>query len=142
MDRASCGARALRRWFLDNDVFLRRVYGNDFEEIRELSLKFFRMKLPFDLEKAEIIGREYAYVVETSGGIKKRYIDLLIRDKGKLIVIDYKTDSFSGSSLEQVAQNYIEKQRYYIRDISEIFGEQVCGYLVFLRAGIHYESRP
>ncbi len=133
---------APEQWFLDNDVFLRRVYEDDFEEIRELSLNFFRMKLPFDLEKMEILGREYSYTVETSGGIRKRYVDLLLRDSGKLVVVDYKTDSFSGSSLEQVAQGYIEKQQYYIRDISEIFGAQVCGYLVFLRAGVHYESRP
>ncbi|MCD4700217.1 MAG: UvrD-helicase domain-containing protein, partial [Candidatus Aegiribacteria sp.] len=121
------------QWFVDNDVILRRVYGDEFDEIRELSLNFFRMKLPFDLQKVEIVGREYAYIVETSEGIRKRYVDLLIRDKEKLTVIDYKTDSFSGSSLEQVAQSYVEKQRYYIRDISDIFGMPVCGYLVFLR---------
>ena len=127
---------APEQWFMDNDAFLRRVYGGDFKEIKELSLNFFRMKLPFDLENAKILGREYAIAVETSGGIRKRYIDLLLRDNGKLTVIDYKTDSFSGSSPEQVVQGYIEKQRFYIQDISEIFGEQACGYLVFLREGI------
>ena len=126
------------QWFLDNDVFLRRVYGDDFKKIRELSLNFFRMKLPFDLEKAEILGREYAYTVETSGGIRKRYVDLLLRDNGKLVVVDYKTDSFSETSAAQVVQSYIDKQRYYIRDISEIFGEQASGYLVFLREEIVY----
>jgi ATP-dependent helicase/nuclease subunit A len=124
------------QWFVDNDVFLRRGYGDDFEEIRELSLNFFRMKLPFDLEKAAVLGREYAYIVDTSGGIRKRYVDLLIRDNGKLTVIDYKTDTFSGSSAEQVIQSYIEKQRYYIQDVSKLFGEPACGYLVFLREGI------
>ncbi|MEN8208511.1 MAG: UvrD-helicase domain-containing protein [Candidatus Fermentibacteria bacterium] len=133
---------APRQWFLNNDVFLRRLYGDDFEEIRELSLNFFRMKLPFDLEKAEILGREYPCVLETPRRITKRYVDLLLRDNGKLTVIDYKTDSFRGSSLEQVARGYIEKQQHYIQDISKIFGEQACGYLIFLRAGKYYDSRP
>ncbi len=130
--------KAPEQWFMDNDAFLRRVYGDDYEEIRELSLNFFRMKLPFDIEKSEILGREYSYAVRTPGVIRKRYIDLLLRDNGKLTVVDYKTDSFSGSSASQVTESYIEKQRYYIRDISEIFGVQVCGYLVFLREKIVY----
>jgi ATP-dependent exoDNAse (exonuclease V) beta subunit len=127
---------APEQWFIENEPFLRRVYGDDFEEIKELSLNFFRMELPFDFDTMEILGREYGYSVRAPGGIKKRYVDLLLRDSGKLIVVDYKTDSFSGSSAEQVVQSYIEKQRYYIQDISDIFGEQVCGYLVFLREGI------
>ena len=127
---------APEQWFLDNEVFLRRVYRDDFEEISELSLNFFRMKLPFDIEKAEILGREYAYCIGAPGGIRKRYIDLLLRENGRLTVVDYKTDSFSGSSPEQVAHSYIEKQRHYISDVSELFGEPACGYLVFLREGI------
>jgi len=127
---------APEQWFMDNENFLRRIYRDDFEEIRELSLNLFLMQLPFDLKKSEIIGREYTYDVNTTSGIKKRYIDLLLRDKGKLIIVDYKTDSFSGSSLQKVAHDYMEKQLYYIRDVSEIFNEKVCGYLLFLREGI------
>ena len=126
---------APEQWFLDNEDFLRRVYGDDFEEIRELSLNLFRMKLPFDLDNASILGREYAYCIGTSGGIQKRYVDLLLRDNGKLTVVDYKTDSFSGSSAEKVVQSYIEKQLYYIQDVSKLFCEPACGYLVFLREG-------
>ncbi|MCK4806337.1 MAG: UvrD-helicase domain-containing protein [Candidatus Aegiribacteria sp.] len=133
---------APEQWFTDNENFLRRIYGYNFEEIRELSLNFFRMKLPFDLEKSEILGREYAYIVKTSGRIKKRYIDLLLRDNGRLAVVDYKTDSFGGSSATQAAQGYIEKQRYYLRDISEIFGVQAFGYLVFLREETVYPVMP
>lgn len=131
-----------REWFLNNETILRRLYGDDLEEIRELSLNLFRMKLPFDLEKSEILGREYAYVIKTHGRIRKRYVDLLLRDNGKLIIVDYKTDSFSGSSAEQVVQYYNEKQQYYIRDISNIFGVQVFGYLVFLREEVVHQVVP
>ncbi len=133
---------APEQWFMNNENFLRRVYGDDFEEVRELSLNFFRMKLPFDLRKSEILGREYAYVIKTSGRIRKRYVDLLLRDNGKLTVVDYKTDSFRGSSAAQVIQDYIEKQRHYLRDISEIFDVQVFGYLVFLREEIVHAVMP
>jgi len=133
---------APEQWFLKNETLLRKLYIDDFEEIRELSLNFFRMKLPFDLDKSEILGREYTCVVKTPVGIKKRYIDLLLEDNGKLTVVDYKTDSFSGSSALQVVQSYMEKQRYYIRDISKIFGVQACGYLVFLREKIVYPVTP
>ncbi|NOQ22190.1 MAG: AAA family ATPase [Candidatus Aegiribacteria sp.] len=133
---------APERWFTDNEDFLRRIYRDDFEEIRELSLNFFRMKMPFDLKKSEILGREYTCVIKTPSGIKKRYVDLLLRYNGKLTVVDYKTDSFSGSSASQVVQSYIEKQRFYIQDISEIFGVEVCGYLVFLREEIVYPVIP
>ena len=121
------------KWFTENEIYLKSVYGNDYKEIRELSLNFFSMKLPFDLERSEIIGREYPYFVKTAGALKKRYIDLLLRDNGKLTVVDYKTDSFDGSSAGEVAESYIEKQQNYLRDISEIFGSRACGYLVFLR---------
>lgn len=129
-------------WFTDNEKYLKSVYGKDYDEIRELSLNFFRVKLPFDLKRSEIIGREYPYFVKASGGIKKRYIDLLLRDNGKLTVVDYKTDSFRGSSVEEIAESYIEKQRYYLRDISEIFSVQTCGYLVFLREKTVYPVLP
>jgi ATP-dependent helicase/nuclease subunit A len=126
-------------WFTENEKYLKNVYGKDYKEIKELSLNFFRMKLPFVLESSEILGREYPYFVKTAGGLKKRYIDLLLRDNGKLTVVDYKTDTFSGSTAEKVAESYIDKQRHYLRDISEIFGDKTCGYLVFLREKIVYQ---
>jgi ATP-dependent exoDNAse (exonuclease V) beta subunit len=129
-------------WFTDNQDYLKRIYGDDYQEIKELSLRFFRMKLPFNLEKSEILGREYPYQVKTSRGLKKRYIDLLLRENGKLTVVDYKTDSFGESSADDVAAGYLKTQKYYIRDISEIYGTEACGYLVFLREGIVFPVLP
>jgi len=130
------------QWFRNNEILLRKVYRDDYDEIKELSMSFFRMELPFDLRKSEILGREYPYVVRTPAGMKKRYVDLILSDSGKLTLVDYKTDSFRGSSVEEAAEPYLETQRYYIHDISEIFGMQACGYLVFLREGIVYPVAP
>jgi len=130
--------RSPEKWFRKNEMYLRRIYRDDFDEVKSLTLNLFLMELPFDLQRSEIIGREYPYFVETPRGMKKRYIDLLLRDRGQLVAIDYKTDSFSGSSAEKIVESYMKKQRHYVRDISRIFGEQACGYLVFLRESVVY----
>lgn len=129
-------------WFTENEKYLKNVYGDDYGEIKELSLNFFRIKLPFDIERSEIIGREYPYFLKASGGMKKRYIDLILRDNGKLTVVDYKTDAFGESAVEEVAESYVEKQRHYIQDISEIFVTRACGYLIFLREKVIYPVLP
>lgn len=122
-------------WFKEHDGFLKKLYGDDFDEIRELSLKLFQMDLPFSIKQSLIISREYPYITSTRSGMEKRYIDLLLRIDNELIVVDYKTDTFDGRTTEQVAEQYIEKQRQYIQDVSRLFGLPARGYLVFLREG-------
>ncbi|MCD4847854.1 MAG: UvrD-helicase domain-containing protein, partial [Candidatus Aegiribacteria sp.] len=109
-------------WFAKHDGFLKRLYGDDFDEIRELSLKLFQIDLPFSIEQSLVISREYPYITSTCSGMEKRYIDLLLRINNELIVVDYKTDTFDGRTTEQVAEQYIEKQRQYIQDVSRLFG--------------------
>ncbi len=123
-------------WFAEHDSILKKMYGDDFDEIRELSLRLFRMELPFSIEQSLVISREYPYITtSTCNGLEKRYIDLLLRIDNELVVVDYKTDTFDGRTTEQVAQQYIEKQQQYIKDISRLFGLPARGYLVFLREG-------
>jgi len=126
------------KWFRSNENLLRKIYRDNYDEVKVLSMNFFSMELPFDLKKSEVLGREYSYIVRTSAGMKKRYVDLLLSDSGKLTIVDYKTDSFGGSSVAEAAEPYLETQRHYIEDISGIFGLQACGYLVFLREGTVY----
>ena len=122
-------------WFAEHDSILKKMYGDDFDEIRELSLKLFQMELPFSIEQTLVISREYPYITSTFNGMEKRYIDLLLRIDNELVVVDYKTDTFDGRTAEQVAEQYIEKQRQYIQDVSRLFGLPARGYLVFLRKG-------
>ncbi len=124
-----------RGWFTEHKCILKKLYGDDFDEIRELSLNLFRMDLPFSIEQSLIISREYPYIASTCDGMEKRYIDLLIKFDSELVVVDYKTDTFNGRTTEQVAEQYIEKQQQYIQDVSRLFGLPARGYLVFLREG-------
>ncbi|MBD3277514.1 MAG: hypothetical protein GF388_04365 [Candidatus Aegiribacteria sp.] len=125
---------APERWLRKNRENLGRLFGDDLKEVEGLVNNLFEMELPFSISDSEIIGREYTYFVETPSGVKTRYIDLLLRDEnGNLIVADYKTDAFAGSSSEEVVNSYLEKQRYYLKDIAGIFGEEPRGYLIFLR---------
>lgn len=122
-------------WFAEHDRILKKMYGDDFNEIKELSLKLFQMDLPFSIDQSLVISREYPYITSTRSGLEKRYIDLLLRIDNELIVVDYKTDTFDGRTTEQVAEQYIEKQQQYIQDVSRLFGLPARGYLVFLREG-------
>ena len=125
---------APEQWLRKNREYLRRLFEKDLEEVKGLVMNLFEMELPFSISDSKILGREYTYFVKTPSGVKTRYIDLLLRDEnGSLIVADYKTDSFDGSSSEEVVNSYLEKQRYYLKDIAGIFGEEPRGYLIFLR---------
>lgn len=113
---------------------LRRLCGESLEEVRDLCLAFFAMELPFRLEEAEVLGREFPYMVGTPAGVKARYVDLLLRSRdGRLRVLDYKTDRLGVPGWEETVDGYVEKMRYYIGDISRFFDEPVTGHLVFLR---------
>ena len=124
------------RWLREKSADLECLFGEDLPFVSELCLSFFSMELPFDPVNARIIGREFPYTVMTDGGLKQRYIDLLLEDDEGLIVVDYKTDAFAGRSVEQVAEEYIETQRHYRRDVSDFFGRPARGYLIFLREAI------
>ncbi len=128
-------------WFAEHDSILKKMYGDDFDEIRELSLKLFQMELPFSIEQSLVISREYPYIASTCNGLEKRYVDLLLKIDNELVIVDYKTDTFDGRTTEQVAEQYIEKQRQYIQDVSRIFGMPARGYLVFLREGTVFSVR-
>ncbi len=120
-------------WFSDNEIYIKQSCSGHFEDVKEFSLNFFEMKLPFTLEEAEIVGREYPYIVQTDTGVKQRYIDLLLKIDDRLLVIDYKTDSFENRTGKEVAEGYFEKQQHYLDDVSEFLKLPATGYLVFLR---------
>jgi ATP-dependent helicase/nuclease subunit A len=123
-------------WFEASGDYIGSLYGKDFREVRDICLAFFEMDLPFDPGASTVLGREYPYVVRTPQGLKQRYIDLLLRTpEGKLTVVDYKTDNLDQEGSDEVVAGYMETQRHYVRDMERVFGEEVRGYLVFLRHG-------
>ncbi|MCK5786671.1 MAG: UvrD-helicase domain-containing protein [Candidatus Sabulitectum sp.] len=99
------------------------------EEAIALALNFFGM---FDLEGAEVLGREYPLLVNG----KQYYIDLLLRRNGKLEVIDYKTDK---NDPVLKTEDYREKQLLYKNTLKKITGKEVTAKLVFLHHGVIIE---
>ncbi|OPL19818.1 MAG: hypothetical protein AVO35_02265 [Candidatus Aegiribacteria sp. MLS_C] len=121
-------------WLERNGAGLRELCGPDLDRVRGFCLSFFRMELPFDLAGSRILGREYPYIVSTPAGPRQRYVDLLLRTPdGVLTVVDYKTDDLDLPGSEEVVAGYMETQRGYVSDLDRAFGEEVRGYLVFLR---------
>ena len=96
------------------------------EEAIALSVKFFEI---FNLENAEVIGREYPLLVKGS----QYYIDLLLRRNGILEVIDYKTDR---DDVERKTEEYREKQLLYTSTLKKLTGKEVKARLVFLHHGV------
>lgn len=90
------------------------------ERAAELALAFFETPLPFPLEKAEVVGREYPLL---SRG-KAMYVDLLLDLGSHLEIIDFKTDS--PESLEDLLDQYRARQYEYADVLEEVTGRP-CG---------------
>ncbi|MCK5131243.1 MAG: UvrD-helicase domain-containing protein [Candidatus Sabulitectum sp.] len=96
------------------------------DEAIALAMKFFKI---FNLDNAEVVGREYPLLVNGN----QYYIDLLIRRNGILEVIDYKTDRDDpGKKTEE----YREKQLLYTNTLEKLTGKKVRAKLVFLHHGV------
>jgi ATP-dependent exoDNAse (exonuclease V) beta subunit len=49
--------------------------------------------LPARLQRAEILGREIPLLLEEAGSTWRGWIDLLLRENGEVVVVDWKTDA-------------------------------------------------
>ena len=125
-------------WLREKSTELELLFGEHLPLVTDLCLAFFRMNLPFDPSTVSVVGREFPYTVKTDGGMKVRIIDLLVETEEGLVVVDYKTDAFGGRTVEEAAEEYLETQRHYVKDMSELFGRQATGYLAFLRENTLY----
>lgn len=96
------------------------------DEAAALALKFFEI---FNIDEAEVMGREYPLLVNG----KHYYIDLLIRRNGILEVIDYKIDR---NDPEKKTEEYREKQLLYKNTLKKLTGKEVKAKLVFLYHGV------
>ncbi len=125
-------------WTEDNRELLESVCEEMCEEASQLALRFFGMELPFDLQRCDVVGREYPLVVMQEGRPRERYIDLLLDDGEDLIVVDYKTDHVPEpreENLDRLAEHYRGQQEGYLEAVRRAFGRPARGNLVFLAAG-------
>ena len=96
------------------------------EEAASLAMNFFQI---YNLEGAEILGREYPILVNGS----QYYIDLLLKRNGILEVIDYKTDR---DDPDKKTEDYRDKQLLYKDSLRKLTGREVSAKLVFLHHGV------
>lgn len=66
------------------------------------------------------------------------YIDLVFRDKGGWVVVDYKTDSLKGRSVEKLAEYYHPQLRTYAAAWEKATGEPVAETGLFFTQGGRY----
>lgn len=127
-------------WLKKNEEKLHTSFEEIYEEARYMVLRFFRINFPFRISDCSVLGREYPYTVRTDAGPQERYIDLLLKKGDELIALDYKTDSPKPEEIEALVEKYyLEKQRFYGKDIARAFNLPVKVYLVFLGSGVVYE---
>jgi len=91
-----------------------------------LATRFFKI---FNLENAQVIGKEYPLLV----GGKQYYIDLLLQRNGIYEIVDYKTDR---EDAEKKAEDYRPKQLLYAEALRNITGKKVKARLAFLHHGV------
>jgi len=120
-------------WIEEHTGNLRASFPGLFEEAQSLALSLFDTDLPFELTGKRIIGREFCYMVSIPEGARTRYIDLLLDDGKRLIVLDYKTDHVSDGDLAAAAEQYEETQAFYGTDMALVYGKPVSCFIAFLR---------
>jgi ATP-dependent helicase/nuclease subunit A len=114
-----------REWIVEN--------ANPDDEAARLALAFFGMDLPFELATCTVVGREYPVVVRRGTQTEERYIDLLLDDGEKLIVVDYKTDKVAEEGLGSLVAHYRRQQLGYVEAVQKAFDRPAVAYLAFLR---------
>ena len=83
-----------------------------------------------------------ASCMEKDGTFLDGVMDLAFLEDGEWVVVDYKTDHLDGINSDTIVEGYMETQRHYVEDMRSAFGEEVRGYLVFLRHGRAVEVLP
>jgi len=120
-------------WIEEHTGALRASFPHLFEEAKSLALSLFDTDLPFELTGNRIIGREFCYIVSIPRGARTRYIDLLLDDGKRLIVVDYKTDHVRDGDLAATAEQYRKTQAFYGTDMARVYGKPVSCFIAFLR---------
>lgn len=120
-------------WIEEHTGALKASFPDLFDEAKNLALSLFDTDLPFELTGNRIIGREFCYMVSTPEGARTRYIDLLLDDDERLIVLDYKTDHVRDGDLAATAEQYLKTQAFYGTDMASVYGKPVSCFIAFLR---------
>ena len=72
-------------------------------------------------------------MVSVPRGARTRYIDLLLDDGERLIVLDYKTDNVRDGDLVAAAEPHQKTQAFYGADMARVYDKPVSCFIAFLR---------
>ncbi len=90
-------------------------------QIRNDILKFYNSEAYSQLNKYSVFENEYEVYCEENDFYLYGIIDKLIVEDGKLIVVDYKTDSVEKEKLIGRAENYFPQLKFYAYILSKLY---------------------
>jgi len=91
------------------------------------------------LAGSEILGRELPFLFAREGAVVRGRMDLLCRRRGRLVVVDFKTDRLGPGEAASRSESYREQGNAYAEAVSRALKEPCDFEVVFLRTGERVE---
>jgi ATP-dependent helicase/nuclease subunit A len=120
-------------------VLVREEAGADAQALalegRKILEPFLESKAAQQLGDTEILGRELPVLYAREGQVVRGAIDLLVRDREGVCVVDYKTDRVTKADRAARAERYKEQGRHYVHAVERALGlSDVRFKVIFLRS--------
>jgi len=109
-------------------------WGAAAREAAAVLRKFLRSQAAERLSRADILGREIPFVYEEDGAVMRGVIDVLFRERERLVVADYKSEKVSARDVAARKEKYAAQGRAYAAAVEKTLGEKPEFQLIFLRA--------
>jgi len=119
------------------------VAGAGVEQARDLARRALAMPVLARARAAETCHREVPFTWPVGEGAVEGVIDLVFRERGRLVIVDYKTDDVRpGRALDERVAGYRGQAVIYAAALEAITGESVKEVvLAFLRLGVEKRLR-
>jgi ATP-dependent helicase/nuclease subunit A len=85
------------------------------------------------LARVEILGRETPFAFSEGPTLVRGAFDLLYRDGGRLVVVDFKSEAVDEKTVSALCRRYAEQGRAYASAVERAWGEKADFRLLFLR---------
>jgi ATP-dependent helicase/nuclease subunit A len=113
------------------------IHGDRIQEGRELVRHALQSDLVRRATRAEAMYREVPFVDLQDGVLWEGVIDLLFVERGRLVIVDFKTDAIPASEAALRVQDHAPQMQAYRRAMERITGKPVAELLVYyLRANV------
>ncbi|MBI2027732.1 MAG: UvrD-helicase domain-containing protein [Deltaproteobacteria bacterium] len=116
------------------------IYNSDHSGVRELLQNFLHMPYFKEIQKAQVIHKEYPVYFSHQGFVLEGIIDLLFKNqKGEWILADYKTNKISREKVEDFGRSYEFQMDSYAWMLSDLGVNINKCVLLFLNPSVCYE---